>query len=235
MVKDLRIQVEEVRGFCDLPMRPGDYFELRGGRVFIPEGKYVCMWSLAAILPMLPAKQRALQGPDDWLPGVRHMVCPDPKGGVVWRISSLDEDPGQEASRPPRMLVEESVCSGCRTCELACSFAHSETFHPSISRIQVDKDEPTGLDRPNVCRQCGVAPCLKACPEDALARHGETRAVLVDESRCSGCGLCAGECPFSAIQIVDGRALICDLCGGEPACVRMCATGALKFGEGDSI
>jgi hypothetical protein len=37
-VFNLRVIVEDVRGFCDLPLVPGDYFEVCGGRITIPEG-----------------------------------------------------------------------------------------------------------------------------------------------------------------------------------------------------
>jgi len=50
-VYDLRVVVEKVCGFCDLPMRPGDYFEVKGGRITIPQGKHICMWALAAQHP----------------------------------------------------------------------------------------------------------------------------------------------------------------------------------------
>lgn len=227
-MRDLRIQVEEVRGFCDLPMRPGDYFELRGGRIHIPDGKYICMWAMAAILPMLPAKQRAVESPNDWLPSVQTMICPDPKGGVLWRITTLEGD-YTGSPRPPRIQVDASACSGCRSCELACSLGHTGEYSPAESRIQVEKDEPRGLDEPQVCRQCGVALCVEVCPHGALSRQEETRAVLVDEDLCTGCGLCVKACPFAGVRLWEEKALICDLCQGDPACVKACVTGALQF------
>ncbi len=227
-MRDLRIEVVEVKGFCDLPMRPGDYFELRGGRLYIPDGGYVCMWALAAILPMLPAKQRARDDPNDWLPRVELLACPDPDGQVIYRISELGAGP--RPPHPPRMLVDETACSGCRSCELACSWQKTGAFDPEAARIRVEKEERVGRDRPLVCRQCGTAACVRACPAGALSRHPLTRAVLVDTTRCQGCGACAQACPFAAIRVCAGKAVVCDLCGGAPACVERCVTGALRYG-----
>ncbi len=228
-MRDLRIEVEEVGGFCDLPMRPGDYFELRGGRITLPPGGHMCMWALAAILPMLPAKQRARHDSNDWLPGVERMMCPDPAGRVIYRIIPLEGPVA--ASRPPRMLVDAGACSGCRSCELACSWRREAVYDPTRALVQVDKDERAGLDQPNLCRQCGVAPCVEACPRGALSRDADTLAVMVDTGLCDGCGTCTDACAFSAIRLRDGRAWVCDLCGGDPACVAVCVTGALRYGD----
>lgn len=229
-MRDLRIEVEEVQGFCDLPMRPGDYFELHGGRISIPQGRYVCMWALAALIPMLPAKQRARDDPNDWLPRVDRMMCPDPEGRVVFKITPLGNE--RLPCSKPRLLVDESACSGCRSCEISCSWQQAGVFDPELARIRVEKQEVTGLDRPRVCRQCGVAACVRACPGGAMSRDPDTLAVLIDERSCSGCGECARSCAFLAIRLVNGVAVVCDLCGGSPACVARCVTGALRYGTG---
>lgn len=233
---DLRVVVEEIKGFCDLPMQVGDYFFVRGGRLVIPEGKHVCLWALQSLLPLLPLKQRTLVEENDWVPSTNRICCPDPNGLVIYRIDRLPvgdesapETPGE--SGLARLLVDDRVCSGCRACELACSFAHERQFSEAGSRILVEKDEAQGLDRPRVCRQCGVARCLEACPTGALSKTA-FHAVVVEESRCTGCRACAPACPFGAVRFVAGRIapLLCDLCGGEPQCAPRCPTGALRYG-----
>jgi len=82
---DLRVVVEEVGGKCTLGMAPGDGIILRSGRIYIPADQRFCLYALQAVLPLLPAKQRALdQG--DWLREESRVICPDPSGSVIMRI-----------------------------------------------------------------------------------------------------------------------------------------------------
>jgi uncharacterized repeat protein (TIGR04076 family) len=229
-VYTLRVEVAEVRGFCDLPHRPGDYFEVRAGRLFVPEGKFVCIWALGAMLPMLAAKEREIAEANDWLPRTDLITCPDPDGRVVWRVRQVGRRAGQDRpsgatvetahpaaasdGRPARMFVDERLCNGCGKCVEVCP------LDPPAVR----------LPGPAVCRQCGVAPCVEACPNSALSRHPDTMAVLVDRSRCEGCGLCVDACALSGVVIAGGIATICDLCGGNPRCVQACDCAALSCG-----
>jgi uncharacterized repeat protein (TIGR04076 family) len=82
---DLRVVVEQVKGTCTSGMRPGDYFLLRGGRIFIPSERHFCLYALQAALPLLPAKQRR-PAAGDWMAEEHHVICPDPAGNVILRI-----------------------------------------------------------------------------------------------------------------------------------------------------
>jgi uncharacterized repeat protein (TIGR04076 family) len=84
-LRDLQVVVEEVKGKCTSGMRPGDRFVLRSGRLYIPPHRHFCLYALHAALPLLPAKQRALED-GDWLKEDCHVICPDPAGNVVMRI-----------------------------------------------------------------------------------------------------------------------------------------------------
>ena len=88
-LKDLRIEVESVDGHCTSRMNPGDCFFLRSGRLYIPRGRHICLYALQAALPMLPAKQRALQD-GDWLKEDCRVLCPDPAGNVILRIEPVE-------------------------------------------------------------------------------------------------------------------------------------------------
>lgn len=88
-IKDLRIVVESVDGHCTSRMKPGDHFTLRSGRLYIPPGRHICLYALQAALPMLPAKQRALQD-GDWLKEDCRILCPDPAGNVILRIDTME-------------------------------------------------------------------------------------------------------------------------------------------------
>ena len=58
----------------------------------------------------------------------------------------------------------------------------------------------------------------------------------LDESLCVGCGTCVDACPFgmAALHPESGLAIICDLCGGDPACVKRCVTGAIVYEYADA-
>jgi Fe-S-cluster-containing dehydrogenase component len=68
---------------------------------------------------------------------------------------------------------------------------------------------------------------------DALARDARTGAVRLRPEVCIGCAACVDACPFgmASLHPETGLALICDLCGADPACVARCATGAIVYAE----
>ena len=88
-LKDLKVVVESVGGHCTSRMKPSDYFILRSGRIYIPPGRHFCLYALQAALPLLPAKQRALND-GDWLKDDCRVLCPDPAGNVILRIDAME-------------------------------------------------------------------------------------------------------------------------------------------------
>ncbi|HVI88937.1 MAG TPA: TIGR04076 family protein [Dongiaceae bacterium] len=86
---DLRIEVVAPPGariYCG--SQPGDYFELRGEMLHLPPGQGFSLYSLAALLPLLPAKQRATD-PNDWMSTDAEVACPDPNCPTRFRIQRL--------------------------------------------------------------------------------------------------------------------------------------------------
>ncbi len=262
---DVRVEVEEVRGFCDLPMRPGNYFEVRGGRLIIPEGQYMCIWALQSLLPMIPLKQRTIAESNDWVNHTHRMMCPDPNGMVVYKFTRINHDHAmaetnpEQLPLPARMLVGPS-CTGCGKCAQACTSASRERAQaPAQPRIWVTRTDgaPAAWTSAacarvacapgaagyavNVCRQCGTASCVEACLRGALQKNARTGAIDLDQDRCTMCGACETACAFGAIRLQTGavsgggRVLVCDLCGGSPECVGQCPTGALRFGHGGTL
>lgn len=128
-----------------------------------------------------------------------------------------------------RIVVDANLCAGCRLCELACSFFHEEVFSPTLSRVTVVKQDVYGLDFPVLCRQCDHCPAIDACPTNALTRT-ELGTIAADIEACVGCTQCVEECTYNAVKLVS-EPLICDLCEGDPQCVRRCPTKALSYEE----
>jgi len=86
----LRITVERIDGYCNQPMLVGDFFEVEGGKIFAPEGKFICMWALQSMMPIFPLLQRGgSSDASDWTRKACQFVCPDPKGRVHYRIERV--------------------------------------------------------------------------------------------------------------------------------------------------
>ncbi len=82
---DLRVEVEssERPMVCNHP--EGSWFELRGENLSFPDGQTFPLYPLAALLPLLPAKQRDTH-PADWMTTDAVIACPDPHCGGRFRI-----------------------------------------------------------------------------------------------------------------------------------------------------
>ena len=118
-------------------------------------------------------------------------------------------------------------CSGCRKCEIACSLFHEKCIWPDASRVRVFMLVP-GLEFPHLCAQCEDYPCVESCPTKALSVSKKTGAVLVDNKTCIACGQCIGACPGRVPHMHprEKRIIICDLCNGNPQCVKVCQEGS---------
>jgi uncharacterized repeat protein (TIGR04076 family) len=88
---DLRVTVTEIRGRSVCGLRVGDWFEVReSSRLVLPEDRHFCIYALAAVLPLLPAKQRELDE-NDWLSTDNFVACPDPDEQLIMKIERLGE------------------------------------------------------------------------------------------------------------------------------------------------
>ena len=85
---DLRVEVTANRGRMMCHERIGDFFDVSGGRLSIPAGQSFPLYAMAALLPLLPAKQRETH-PNDWMTTDTDIACPDVHCGAVFRIRRL--------------------------------------------------------------------------------------------------------------------------------------------------
>ncbi|MCX5771139.1 MAG: 4Fe-4S binding protein [Candidatus Hydrogenedentes bacterium] len=148
------------------------------------------------------------------------------------------------------LVIRIKRCLACKSCELGCAIAHSESGElfgaileqpASRSRVRVAGD--AGFAMPLQCRQCETAPCMGVCPTKALNRSGVDDPIVLDHGLCIGCTWCVMACPFGVISLDEQRRAIvkCDQCfdlvqrGRLPACVTACPSGALTFQTSDDV
>ena len=116
---------------------------------------------------------------------------------------------------------------------MTCSLKNSGMFNPAKARIWIHKNKK-GLDTPMICRHCLVPLCEKACPvqgEKPLRRDKETGIVNFYVEHCIGCYECVSACPFGAMRIDPHTSEVfkCNLCGGDPECVKWCPNDAIQY------
>jgi Fe-S-cluster-containing hydrogenase component 2 len=129
------------------------------------------------------------------------------------------------------LLVDSEKCSGCKECEIVCSYNKERLFNPTSSRIHVLSWMREGLRIPMVCPQCEEPYCQAVCPVMAIRKDPETGVVRIDEAKCVGCKACIVVCPFGDISWNMERMVPvkCDLCDGDPKCVAICTEEALQY------
>ena len=130
------------------------------------------------------------------------------------------------------LMIYPDKCTGCRNCELACSFVKEGEFRPSKSRIHAYNWEREGFSVPMMCQQCADAACVAVCPTGAMRKSSKTPGLIEwDEKSCIKCKMCTMACPFgnAAFDSATGRILKCDNCGGDPECVSFCPNKALDY------
>ena len=139
-------------------------------------------------------------------------------------------------------LLDQSRCIGCHACTTACK---SENEVPvGVTRTYVKSVDVGTFPQArrafqvNRCNQCEDAPCVAACPTQAMYRRDDG-IVDFDKKICIGCKACIAACPYDAIFINpdDHSAEKCNMCahrldvGLEPACVTVCPTEAIIVGD----
>lgn len=136
-------------------------------------------------------------------------------------------------------------CIGCNTCSVSCK--DRAGLPDELDLLRVERNESGKYPHVDMfyrvihCFHCEDPPCLEACNSKAISKN-EDGFVLLDESKCNGCGSCSDVCPFeSIIELLGNIFMKCDGCydevvkGLDPTCVRACLTRALSFKTLDEI
>ncbi|HLB45192.1 MAG TPA: 4Fe-4S dicluster domain-containing protein [Candidatus Limnocylindrales bacterium] len=174
-------------------------------------------------------------------------------------------------------VVDAVACIGCGKCVVACKTENGVPLDEEHTRTWIERRTVTtagavivqspeagsyGFEEAalpiaaadvaasqfvaRLCMQCELSPCTTVCPVGATFRAADG-VILVDETRCIGCGYCVVACPYGARYLVPagartptGVAGVADKCtfcyhrvtrGQQPACVEVCPVQARKFGD----
>lgn len=85
---DLKVEVIEGDKPFVCSHKVGDYFLVQGENLMFPETDHFSMYSLSAILPLLPVKQRKTDD-NDWISTDSVFACPDPNCGAKFKVTRI--------------------------------------------------------------------------------------------------------------------------------------------------
>ena len=167
---------------------------------------------------------------------------------------------GTEVSK----LVDIDLCIGCKACEVACKewndleteethnfggYQSHEDLTPAtwdlmrFNEVELGDNDIAWLIRKDSCLHCEDPGCLLACPAPGAIVQYENGIVDFDQEKCIGCQYCISGCPFDIprFDTETKKVYKCTMCvdrvsnGLEPACVKACPTGSIRFGTKEDM
>ena len=160
-------------------------------------------------------------------------------------------------------LIYPEHCIGCRACQVACkqwnqlpaelttnkgSYENPPklSFH-TYTRIKFKELKTSQkiqwLFLKEQCHHCTDATCMLVCPETEAIVRTKEGAVVLNPDKCIGCKHCVNACPFGIPQFDPNTKKVskCHFChdriamGLEPACSKVCPTGAITYGDRNTL
>ena len=134
-----------------------------------------------------------------------------------------------------KLIIDLAKCKRQDLSDVQCSYRH----HPGNNGVKTLLEN---IHFALICRKCHSAPCVKACPQQALEKvptgKDDEGILKRAEMLCTGCGTCAIACPFGTIytELIPFVSHLCDRCenrlekGEKPLCVQTCEDGSIDYG-----
>ncbi len=161
------------------------------------------------------------------------------------------------------LIISPELCIGCRGCQTACKewnqLPATKTVNKGTAENPPDLtpnlyNKIRYVEIPSAgnlvrwlfvsqrCMHCDDAGCMKICPAPGALFKTKEGAVAFNKDKCIGCKLCVSGCPFN-IPRYDEKDKVskCHLCsdriaeGLAPACAKTCPTGAIAYGDRDTM
>jgi formate dehydrogenase iron-sulfur subunit len=161
------------------------------------------------------------------------------------------------------VLIDLTKCIGCGSCTVACKLWNETKFDTKVPAtgdeakltsenwttvkrhaVENGSGEPAWRFVKEQCLHCEHPACASACFSKALQKTSEGPVVYYPEL-CVGCRYCMVACPFGIPKYQWEKALPyvakCQMCstrlveGEAPACVTVCPTGVMKFGDRNEL
>lgn len=161
------------------------------------------------------------------------------------------------------LVISPELCIGCRGCQTACKswnqLSATKTANKGTTENPPDLtpnlyNKIRYVEMPSEtnpvrwlfvsqrCMHCDDAGCIKICPAPGALFKTKEGAVGFDKEKCIGCKLCVAGCPFNVPRYDEKDKITkCHMCsdriaqGLEPACAKTCPTGAISYGDRDSL
>lgn len=145
----------------------------------------------------------------------------------------------------------KELCVGCGSCVIACINENKIDVDTEMPYRTLGKNECVSGEKIEItyfstaCMHCEDARCVERCPKSCFSIDDETGVVVLDNSKCVGCGLCKRVCHFDAIHISKEKKVSkCNGCihrlkDGEnprlPMCVLACPRHAITIDDRNEV
>jgi Fe-S-cluster-containing dehydrogenase component len=137
-----------------------------------------------------------------------------------------------------KLVIDLAKCQLQEDSNVQCSYKH----HPQNTGIDALLEK---IRFALICRKCEAAPCINACPREALEKvpteNNDAGILRRANMLCTGCGSCAMACPFGTIytDLIPFPSSVCDICkdrlqtNEKPLCVKTCSDDSIDYRETD--